>query len=79
MIITRDAEGTELPAGLPTGRLVAFSPDNRWVALVTRGSIYLVAGPENTGAIRVLRLPYDAEDAVWEPGGPVIDTTTTAR
>jgi hypothetical protein len=79
MIMTRDGEGSELPAGLPDGRLVAFSPDDRWVAFVTPGSIYLVAGPANEGAIRILRLPFGAEDAVWEPGGPTIDTTTTAR
>jgi hypothetical protein len=79
MIVTRNAEGAELPAGLPDGRLVAFSPDDRWLAFVTRGSIYLVAAPANDSAIRVLRLPFGAEDAVWEPGGPTIDTTTTAR
>lgn len=79
MVMTRDGKGAELPAGLPSGPVVAFSPDNRWVAVVTRSSIYLVATALNDSAIRALRLPYGAGDAVWEPGGPTIDTTTTAR
>jgi hypothetical protein len=79
MIMARNGVATDIAEGLPNGRVVTFSPDDRWVLLVTRNSIYLVATPVTEAAIRTLRLPVDASDAVWEPGGPTIDTTTTAR
>jgi hypothetical protein len=78
-IMARNGVATDVAEGLPRGRAVAFSPDDRWILLVTRGSIYLVATPANEAAIRTLRLPVAAGDATWEPGGPTIDTTTTAR
>jgi hypothetical protein len=79
MMMSRSGVATQVAEGLPSGRIVAFSPDERWVALITTGSIYLVATPLNDASIRILRLPFAAADAVWEPGGPTIDTTTTAR
>jgi hypothetical protein len=78
MVVDRDAVSTDLPAGIPSGRLVAFSPDQRWVAVVTRGSIYLVATPLNDSVVRILQLPFAAGDAVWEPAGPLVDVTARA-
>ena len=78
-IMARDGGSVELPDGLPTGRAVAFSPDERWLAYVTGASIYLIGTPRNSEPGRVIRLPIAAQDLAWEPGGPTIDTTTTAR
>jgi hypothetical protein len=78
-MIARDGGSSELPDGVPTPLAVAFSPDENWLAAATGASILLVGTPRNDEPGRVIRLPVAARDVVWEPGGPVIDTTTTAR
>jgi len=78
-IVARDGDFTEPPRNLPTGRAVAFSPDEQWLAYATGVSIYLIGTPRNSSPGRIIRLPVPAQDLVWEPGGPTIDTTTTAR
>lgn len=78
-LFVRAGRSLDPPQALPTGSAVAFSPDERWLAYVTGVSIYLVGTPRNSEPGRILRLPVPAQDLVWEPGGPTIDTTTTAR
>jgi hypothetical protein len=78
-ILERDGGSFTPPEGIPSPHEVAFSPDQRWLALVTRRSVYLVGTPLNKEPGRTIRLPFAANDLAWEPGGPTIDTTTTAR
>ena len=66
-IVTRDGETIDPPPGLPTGHAAAFSPDERWLAYVTGGSIFLVGTPLSIERGRLLRLPKRAIDLVWEP------------
>jgi hypothetical protein len=68
--IGRDGVGAHLPEGLPPGRFVAFSPDGRWLAFLSRGSMYLVATPRNEGTTRTIQLPFAAIDAAWERLSP---------
>jgi hypothetical protein len=65
-IMARDGGSVELPDGLPTGRAVAFSPDEQWLAYVTNASIYLIGTPRNSEPGRIIRLPVPARDLVWE-------------
>ena len=80
-IVARDGDFTEPPRNLPTGRAVAFSPDDQWFAYVTGISAYLIGTPRNSEPGRIIRLPIEAQDIVWEPSGAgaSIDTTTTVR
>jgi hypothetical protein len=64
-IMAPDGEATDPPDGLPAGRAVAFSPDERWLAYVTGRSIYLIASPSNDKPGRVIRIPVPARDLVW--------------
>jgi hypothetical protein len=65
-IVTRDGDFTEPPDNLPTGRAVAFSPDEQWLAYVTNVSIYLIGTPRNSEPGRIIRLPIEAQDLSWE-------------
>ena len=60
-----DGESRDPPIGLPAGRAVAFSPDERWLAYVTGRSIYLLGTPANDEPGRVIRLAVPARDLVW--------------
>jgi hypothetical protein len=64
-IMASDGEATDPPDGLPAGRAVAFSPDERWLAYVTGRNIYLIGTPANDDPGRVLRVPVPARDLVW--------------
>jgi hypothetical protein len=77
-IVTPDGDFTDPPDNLPTGRAVAFSPDEQWLAYATGISIYLIATPRNSEPGRVLRLPIGAQDLAWEPAGAT-GTSTAAR
>jgi hypothetical protein len=55
---------------------VAFSPDERWLAYVNGTSIFFVGTPFGDEPGRIIRRPKAAQDLVWEPGGPVVDTST---
>jgi hypothetical protein len=70
MIAARDGTFARLPEGLPSERLVTFSPDERWVALATRDGVYLVATPLNDEPGTRFVLPFAANDAAWEPVTP---------
>jgi hypothetical protein len=65
-ILTADGDTVQRPDGLPAGRAVAFSPDERWLAYVTGRSVYLVGTPGNNEPGRILQLPIAAQDLVWE-------------
>jgi hypothetical protein len=65
-IMASDGETTDPPDGLPAGRAVAFSPDERWLAYVTGRSVYLVATPASDSPGRVIRVPVPARDLVWQ-------------
>jgi hypothetical protein len=64
-----DGRTIDPPQNLPTARAVAFSPDDRWVALVNGTSVFLIATPASREQGRIIRLPIPAQDLVWEPGG----------
>jgi hypothetical protein len=79
-IVTRDGDFTDPPANLPSGRAVAFSPDEQWLAYTTGVSIYLIGTPRNSEPGRIIQLPIGAKDLVWEPAGaPTTGTTTAVR
>jgi hypothetical protein len=66
-VITRTGRTIDPPQGLPTGRAIAFSPDDRWLVWVTRVSTFLVGPPEDGQAGRIIRLPIRVQDLAWEP------------
>jgi hypothetical protein len=78
-IVEPDGGFTDPPNNLPTGRAVAFSPDEQWLAYVTDVSIYLIGTPRNSEPGRIIRLPVEAQDLVWEPAGVTTGTTTVVR
>jgi hypothetical protein len=65
-IVLRDGGSVDPPQNLPTGRAVAFSPDEQWLAYATGVSIYLIGTPRNGEPGRIIRLPVQAQDLVWE-------------
>ena len=66
-VVTRTGRTIDPPQGLPAGRAIAFSPDDRWVVRVNGISTFLVGAPEGDHASRIIRLPIPARDLVWEP------------
>lgn len=66
-ILARGGGSTDPPEDLPDGRAVAFSPDERWLAVVTGQSVYLLATPLNDDPGRIIRIPKAARDLTWEP------------
>jgi hypothetical protein len=65
-MLTADGDTVQRPDGLPPGRAVAFSPDERWLAYVTGRSVYLIGTPSNNEPGRILQLPVAAQDLAWE-------------
>jgi hypothetical protein len=65
-VVTRTGRTIDPPQGLPAGRAIAFSPDDRWMVRVNGTSTYLVGAPEGDQASRIIRLPIPARDLVWE-------------
>ena len=65
-LVARDGDFTDPPRNLPTGRAVAFSPDEQWLAYVTDVSVYLIGTPRNSEPGRIIRLPIEAQDLVWD-------------
>jgi hypothetical protein len=65
-IVTAGGETFARPDQLTTGRAVAFSPDERWLAFVTGQSIYLLGTPRNNEPGRIIRIPAPAQDLIWE-------------
>jgi hypothetical protein len=54
----------DFPQVVPQPRTLTFSPDDRWAALLSRGSVYIVELPDFDP---IIRLPIDAQTFVWEP------------
>jgi hypothetical protein len=74
-----DASGSswQLPRTLDVMRIFGFSPDERWLAVGTRASLYLVSVVDlqrSEPQPRIDRVPILATDLVWEPGGAVMNT-----
>jgi hypothetical protein len=57
------AQTVPIPEGLTTVRAVTWSPDERWLALATRASIWLLALEEPNRPL--IRLPFEARDVAW--------------
>jgi hypothetical protein len=74
-----DAEGRswQLPRTLGAQSVFGFSPDERWLAVGTRASVYLVSVTDlerGEPQPRIDRIPILATDLVWEAGGAVMNT-----
>jgi hypothetical protein len=54
------------PEGLTTVRAVAWSPDERWLALATRASVWLMDLEDPGGPL--IRLPIEAREIGWSAG-----------
>jgi hypothetical protein len=65
-VITRTGQTIDPLQGVPAGRAIAFSPDDRWIVRVNGTSTFLVGAPEDGRASRIIRLPIPARDLVWE-------------
>jgi hypothetical protein len=65
-VITRTGQTIDPLRGVPAGRAIAFSPDDRWIVRVNGTSTFLVGAPEDGRASRIIRLPIPARDLVWE-------------
>jgi hypothetical protein len=65
-IITAGGDTIPRPGQLPSGRAVAFSPDERWLAFVTGRNVYLTATPRNNETGRLISIPIPAQDLSWE-------------
>jgi hypothetical protein len=59
----RRAAAVTLPGGLPEAQDLAWSPDERWLALATRASIWLISLEEPDRPL--IRLPLEARDVAW--------------
>jgi hypothetical protein len=66
-IMARDGGSIDPPQGVPQGRAVVFSPDERWLAWLSGVNVYLIATPHNVAPERIIRLPIPAQDLIWEP------------
>jgi hypothetical protein len=64
-VITRTGRTIDPQQGVPAGRAVAFSPDDRWVVVLNGTSVFLVGPPEGSRPARVIRLPIPARDLDW--------------
>jgi hypothetical protein len=54
------------PEGLTTVRAVAWSPDERWLALATRASVWLM--DLGDPGVPLIRLPIEAREIGWSAG-----------
>ena len=66
-VFTRTGRTIDPPQGIPAGRALAFSPDDRWIAWVNGTSLFLLGAPNDDGLPRIIRLPVHARDLVWRP------------
>jgi hypothetical protein len=65
VVLDRDARAVPLPT-LPQAHRVAWSPDERWLAVATQASVYIVrVGDPNA---RARRLGLVASDLAWRAG-----------
>jgi hypothetical protein len=63
--VRADGPRLAIPDAFGEVRAVAWSPDERWLALAARGALALVR--VGTDTPRVLALPIDATDVAWAP------------
>ena len=63
--VRADGPRLAIPDAFGEVRAVAWSPDERWLALAARGALALVQ--IGTDTPRVLALPIDAADLAWAP------------
>jgi hypothetical protein len=78
----RDGRSWALPRSPGIEHVLAFSPDERWLAISTRTSVFVISVTDierNEPEPRIDRVPIAAQDLVWEPGGISTDTSTTVR
>ncbi|MGH3041685.1 MAG: hypothetical protein ACRDNG_08110 [Gaiellaceae bacterium] len=62
-IYTRAGRAVGIAEGIPAPRAVAWSPDDRWTAVATRGSIYVFASARPQEL--VIRVPLTVRDLDW--------------
>lgn len=62
-VFTRDGGEIALPEGVPKARAVAWSPDERWTAVATAGSVHVFLSEESDGP--VVRVPLSVRDLDW--------------
>ena len=75
-IMRIDGRSWDLPRDLGILHVLAFSPDERWLAVGTRASMLLISVTDivkNEPEPRVNRVPAAATDLVWEAGGVTPD------
>jgi hypothetical protein len=71
MIMTLDGRSWDLPRNLGLVHVFAFSHDDRWLAVGTRASVFLLSVTDirtNDPTPRIVRIPILATDLVWEAG-----------
>lgn len=66
-VYDRDGRGIGIPAGISGTRSVAWSPDDRWTAVVTEAGIYVF--PSERRPQRVVRIPLAVQDLDWTEAG----------
>lgn len=62
-IYDRNGHGVGVPAGIAGATAVAWSPDDRWTAVVTPASIYVF--PSDRAQKPVVRIPLTVQDLDW--------------
>ena len=62
-LLVLDAKGRYVSLGLRTGRAIAWSPDEQWMAVAAADGVYVLAAVERTP--RLIRLPLIASDVFW--------------
>jgi hypothetical protein len=60
----RDADPVELPESVRRPHAVAWSPDERWTALATAGSVYVF--PSGRPDELIVRIPLAVNDFAWD-------------
>jgi hypothetical protein len=65
-LYNRDGEAVPLPITVTEPQAIAWSPDERWVAVSTGASIFLVRMSATDRSVR--RLPVEAHDLAWLAG-----------
>jgi hypothetical protein len=79
ILMRSDGRSWALPRTLGILHVFAFSPDERWLAVGTRASVYLISVTDverNEPTPRINRVPILATDLVWEAGGVTGGTKT---
>ena len=62
-LLVLDARGRYLSLALRTGRAIAWSPDEQWIAVAASDGVYVL--PADGRTPRLIRLPVTASDVFW--------------